>query len=59
MDAATLADCFANGIEGDAAANALLEYQSRRLKEARRIVQARQTFSRSFGRSFIKEAVTY
>jgi 2-polyprenyl-6-methoxyphenol hydroxylase-like FAD-dependent oxidoreductase len=58
IDAATLADCFAKGVEGDAAAKALSQYQSRRLKEARQIVQAGQSFSHSFGRSFTKEAVT-
>lgn len=50
QDAATLADCVAKGIQGTAAAEALLEYESRRLKNVRQIVQSGQSFSRSFGR---------
>lgn len=50
IDAATLAGCVAKGIYGTQATNALLEYQSRRLNEARQIVEAGQSFSRSFGR---------
>ena len=58
IDAATLADCLANGIEGDAVANAFLQYQARRLKDARHIVQAGQNFSRSFGRLSHKQSIT-
>jgi 2-polyprenyl-6-methoxyphenol hydroxylase-like FAD-dependent oxidoreductase len=50
QDAATLADCVAKGIQGTAAVEALLEYESRRLKNVRQIVQSGQSFSRSFGR---------
>ncbi|MEH7438258.1 NAD(P)/FAD-dependent oxidoreductase [Neobacillus drentensis] len=49
QDAATLADCVAKGIQGTAAGEALLEYESRRLKNVRQIVQSGQSFSRSFG----------
>ena len=48
-DAATLTDCVAKEIQGGDAVKALLEYQARRLKVARRIVQSGQGFSRSFG----------
>ncbi|WP_081392537.1 FAD-dependent monooxygenase [Paenibacillus odorifer] len=50
QDAATLADCVAKGIQGIAATEALLEYESLRLKDVRQIVQSGQSFSRSFGR---------
>ncbi|MFL0373050.1 FAD-dependent monooxygenase [Paenibacillus amylolyticus] len=50
QDAAALADCVAEGIEGASAAGALLEYESKRLKSVRQIVQSGQSFSRSFGR---------
>ncbi len=50
QDAATLAKCVAKGIQGNSAAEALLEYESLRLKNARQIVQSGQSFSRSFGR---------
>jgi 2-polyprenyl-6-methoxyphenol hydroxylase-like FAD-dependent oxidoreductase len=50
QDAATLADCVARGIQGTGAAEALSEYESRRLKIVRQIVQSGQSFSRSFGR---------
>ncbi|NER40423.1 hypothetical protein G3M54_03405 [Bacillus megaterium NBRC 15308 = ATCC 14581] len=49
QDAATLADCVAKEIKGTVAAEALLEYESRRLKDVRQIVQSGQSFSRSFG----------
>ena len=47
-DAATLTDCVAKEIQGGDAVKALLEYQARRLKVARQIVQSGQGFSRSF-----------
>ncbi|MCA1040691.1 FAD-dependent monooxygenase [Bacillus infantis] len=50
QDAATLAECVGKGIEGAAAANALLKYESLRLKHARQIVQSGISFSKSFGR---------
>lgn len=50
QDAATVADCVASGIKGSGAVEALLKYQSRRLSNAREIVQSGQSFSRSFGR---------
>lgn len=50
QDAATLAECVERGIEGSAASEALLKYESLRLKNARKIVQSGQSFSRSFGR---------
>ncbi|QGQ48707.1 FAD-dependent monooxygenase [Metabacillus sediminilitoris] len=50
QDAAALAECVAKGIQGNSAAEALLEYESIRLKNARQIVQSGQSFSRSFGR---------
>lgn len=51
-DASTLAECLIKGIqEGCAAADALLEYESRRLKDVRKMVQSGQSFSRSFGRA--------
>ncbi|MCM3790185.1 FAD-dependent monooxygenase [Domibacillus indicus] len=50
QDAATLAECVAKGIQGTAAAGALSEYESRRLKIVREIVESGQSFSRSFGR---------
>ncbi|MEM1505776.1 NAD(P)/FAD-dependent oxidoreductase [Domibacillus sp. 8LH] len=50
QDAATLAECVAKGIQGTAAAEALSEYESRRLKNVREIVESGQSFSRSFGR---------
>ncbi|MBC3788293.1 FAD-dependent monooxygenase [Spirosoma utsteinense] len=46
-DAATLTDCF---IKENDVTEALLQYQSRRLKQVRQIVQSGQSFSRSFGR---------
>jgi 2-polyprenyl-6-methoxyphenol hydroxylase-like FAD-dependent oxidoreductase len=51
QDAATLTDCVAKGVQGSEAITGLLEYQSRRLREARQIVQAGKSFSRSFGRN--------
>ena len=48
-DAATLTDCIVKEIQGGDAVEALLEYQSRRLKVARQMVQSGQGFSRSFG----------
>ena len=48
-DAATLTDCVAKEIQGGDAVKALLEYQARRLKVARQMVQSGQGFSRSFG----------
>jgi 2-polyprenyl-6-methoxyphenol hydroxylase-like FAD-dependent oxidoreductase len=48
-DAATLADCVAKEIQRGEVVEALLQYQSRRLKVARQIVQSGQGFSRSFG----------
>jgi 2-polyprenyl-6-methoxyphenol hydroxylase-like FAD-dependent oxidoreductase len=48
-DAATLADCVAKEIQRGDVVEALLQYQSRRLKVARQIVQSGQGFSRSFG----------
>ncbi|WP_217504778.1 MULTISPECIES: FAD-dependent monooxygenase [Paenibacillus] len=50
QDAATLADCVAEGIQGTKGAEALLEYESKRLKGVRQIVQSGQSFSRTFGR---------
>ncbi len=50
QDAATLAECVAKVIQGSATAEALLKYESLRLKNARQIVQSGQSFSRSFGR---------
>jgi 2-polyprenyl-6-methoxyphenol hydroxylase-like FAD-dependent oxidoreductase len=50
QDAATLAECVEKGIKGSAATEALSEYESLRLKNARQIVQSGQSFSRSFGR---------
>jgi 2-polyprenyl-6-methoxyphenol hydroxylase-like FAD-dependent oxidoreductase len=47
-DAATLADCVAKEIQRGNVVEALLQYQSRRLDVARRIVQSGQGFSRSF-----------
>ncbi len=48
-DAATLTDCVASEMERGDVVEALLQYQSRRLKVARQIVQSGQSFSRSFG----------
>ena len=48
-DAAILTDCVVKEIQGGDAVEALLEYQSRRLKVARQMVQSGQGFSRSFG----------
>jgi 2-polyprenyl-6-methoxyphenol hydroxylase-like FAD-dependent oxidoreductase len=48
-DAATLADCVAKEIQQGDVVEAVLQYQSRRLKVARQIVQSGQGFSRSFG----------
>lgn len=48
-DAATLTDCVAKEIQVADPIKSLLEYQSRRLKVARQIVQSGQGFSRSFG----------
>ena len=50
QDAAALAECAEKGISGNSAVTALLEYESRRLKNARQIVESGQSFSRSFGR---------
>lgn len=50
QDAATLAECVVRGVQGTAAAKTLLKYESCRLKDVRQIVQAGQSFSRSFGR---------
>lgn len=50
QDAATLAECVAKGTQGISAAKALSEYESRRLKIVREIVESGQSFSRSFGR---------
>ncbi|MFB3167238.1 FAD-dependent monooxygenase [Neobacillus sp. 179-C4.2 HS] len=50
QDASTLAECVAKGIQGTGATEALLEYESLRLKNARQIVQSGQSFSQSFGR---------
>ncbi|KKI91874.1 hypothetical protein WQ54_12145 [Bacillus sp. SA1-12] len=49
-DAATLAECVAKAIEGTTVSDALLEYESLRLKIVRQIVQSGQSFTRSFGR---------
>jgi 2-polyprenyl-6-methoxyphenol hydroxylase-like FAD-dependent oxidoreductase len=48
-DAATLADCVAKEKQRGNVVEALLQYQSCRLKVARQIVQSGQGFSRSFG----------
>jgi 2-polyprenyl-6-methoxyphenol hydroxylase-like FAD-dependent oxidoreductase len=48
-DAATLTDCVAKEMQRGDVVEALLQYQSRRLKVARQIVQSGQGFSRSFG----------
>ncbi|NYE07510.1 2-polyprenyl-6-methoxyphenol hydroxylase-like FAD-dependent oxidoreductase [Bacillus niacini] len=50
QDASTLAECVAKGIQGTEVSEALLEYESLRLKNARQIVQSGQSFSQSFGR---------
>jgi len=50
QDAAILAECVAKGIQETSAAKALSKYESHRLKDVRQIVQAGQSFSRSFGR---------
>ncbi|WP_160726102.1 FAD-dependent monooxygenase [Bacillus sp. USDA818B3_A] len=50
QDASTLAECIVKGIQGTGASEALLEYESLRLKNARQIVQSGQSFSQSFGR---------
>jgi 2-polyprenyl-6-methoxyphenol hydroxylase-like FAD-dependent oxidoreductase len=50
QDAAALAECVAQGIQGPTAAAALLDYEARRLSVVRRLVQGGQSFSRSFGR---------
>ena len=50
-DASTLAECLIKGLQGSAAADALMEYESRRLKDVRKMVQSGQSFSRSFGRA--------
>ena len=49
QDAATLADCVANGIKSTQAVANLLAYESRRLASVRQLVQSGQSFSRSFG----------
>jgi 2-polyprenyl-6-methoxyphenol hydroxylase-like FAD-dependent oxidoreductase len=49
VDAATLADCVAKEKQRGDVVEALLQYQSLRLKVARQIVQSGQGFSRSFG----------
>ncbi|UPO90138.1 NAD(P)/FAD-dependent oxidoreductase [Niallia sp. Man26] len=49
-DADTLASCIEMGIKGNSANVALQEYESRRLKIVRQMVQSGQSFSRSFGR---------
>jgi 2-polyprenyl-6-methoxyphenol hydroxylase-like FAD-dependent oxidoreductase len=48
-DAATLTDCVAKEMQPGDVVQALLQYQSWRLKAARQIVQSGQVFSRSFG----------
>jgi 2-polyprenyl-6-methoxyphenol hydroxylase-like FAD-dependent oxidoreductase len=50
-DAATLTECVVKDIQRGDVVEALLQYQSRRLKVAREIVQSGQGFSRSFGLS--------
>src|SRR5688572_12665445 len=50
-DAATLTDCVAKEKQRGGVIETLLQYQSRRLKVARKIVQSGQGFSRSFGRN--------
>lgn len=50
QDAATLADCVAQGRANADVAAALLAYEARRLKTVRQLVQSGQSFSRSFGR---------
>lgn len=51
VDAVTLGKCVAKGIHGSAGIEALMEYESLRLRDVRRIVQSGQSFSRSFGRA--------
>jgi len=50
QDAATLADCVAKSVNGNSVADALLEYESLRLKYVREAVQSGKAFSQSFGR---------
>jgi 2-polyprenyl-6-methoxyphenol hydroxylase-like FAD-dependent oxidoreductase len=54
-DAATLTDCIVEQLQGGEKADALLQYQSRRLEVARQIVQSGQGFSRSFGSNVVSE----
>lgn len=49
-DAAILAECVSKAMQGTALADALLEYESRRLNNVRQMVQSGQSFSLSFGR---------
>ncbi len=51
LDAATLGECVAKGIRGNAAMEAMREYESQRLQTVRRMVQSGQSYSQSFGRS--------
>jgi 2-polyprenyl-6-methoxyphenol hydroxylase-like FAD-dependent oxidoreductase len=54
-DAATLTDCVTKEIQRGDVVEALLQYQSCRLKVARQIVQSGQGFSRSFGSNVVLE----
>ena len=49
QDAAELGKCVSKGIEGKGAVNALKNYESRRLKIVRKMVQSGQSYNRSFG----------
>jgi 2-polyprenyl-6-methoxyphenol hydroxylase-like FAD-dependent oxidoreductase len=51
QDALALADAVSNGVQGDAALEALFRYEQQRLLPARSLVKNGQQFSRSFGPS--------
>jgi 2-polyprenyl-6-methoxyphenol hydroxylase-like FAD-dependent oxidoreductase len=50
QDASTLSNCIAKELKNNSVTDALLEYESLRLKTVRQLVQAGQNFSRSFAR---------
>lgn len=50
QDAVVLGKCVAQGIQGQAAIQALAKYESLRLDEVRQMVQSGQFYSQSFGR---------
>lgn len=51
QDAVVLGKSIAKGIKGDAAKEALKNYESQRLKSVRKMVQSGKSYSRSFGLS--------